>query len=320
MFSPSTRAPAQLVPVATSPLAESLPYISLDKTGRFLLGASYAASVVTVTAVGADGRVGRRAPAGDSRGPQRPFDTRRRDQPIRLRTDARQRCGLHVHVRCEDREARVEHAVGPADEARGRTTPFRHLRRQPVPVPVVRNDRGDRDVRAGRRDGSADRNELVSGLAPDNTLVPGAPRGGPPTRNLDRDIWAADIHLTPDGKFLYLSERTDSTLNVFSVDGATGKLTYRSTHATERQPRGFAIDPSGRFVVATGEKSDMISLYGIDGASGALRRAPSVPDRKRCELGRDRPLRCRGLTTTGWARHLRWRARRARAARCRWAP
>ena len=106
------------------------------------------------------------------------------------------------------------------------------------------------------------------------------PRGGTTTRNLDRDIWAADIHLTPDGKFLYLSERTESTLNAFSVDGATGRLTYRSTHATERQPRGFAIDPSGRFVVATGEKSDMISLYAIDAASGALERRRRYPTGK----------------------------------------
>jgi 6-phosphogluconolactonase len=120
----------------------------------------------------------------------------------------------------------------------------------------------------------------VSGLAPDSALVPGAPRGGTPTRNLDRDIWAADIHLTPDGKVLYVSERTGSTLNAFGVDGATGKLTYRSTHATERQPRGFAIDPSGRFLVATGEKSDTISLYGIDAASGALERRRRYPTGK----------------------------------------
>src|SRR5262245_57588272 len=42
---------------ATSPLAESFPYISLDRTGRFLFGASYAGALVSVNAVGADGRV-----------------------------------------------------------------------------------------------------------------------------------------------------------------------------------------------------------------------------------------------------------------------
>jgi 6-phosphogluconolactonase len=54
------RATGALTPVATSPLAESFPYISLDRTGRFLFGASYAAGLVSVNAVGTDGRVATR--------------------------------------------------------------------------------------------------------------------------------------------------------------------------------------------------------------------------------------------------------------------
>src|SRR5438046_9224740 len=46
-----------LTQLATSPLAESFPYISLDKTGRFLFGASYGGHVISVNAVGSDGRV-----------------------------------------------------------------------------------------------------------------------------------------------------------------------------------------------------------------------------------------------------------------------
>src|SRR5215471_10999517 len=44
--------------VGNGPLAESLPYISLDRSGRFLLGASYGANLVSVNPVGGDGRVG----------------------------------------------------------------------------------------------------------------------------------------------------------------------------------------------------------------------------------------------------------------------
>jgi 6-phosphogluconolactonase len=117
----------------------------------------------------------------------------------------------------------------------------------------------------------------VSGLAPDSKLTPGAPRVGPPTRNLDNDIWAADIHVTPNGKFLYISERTGNTLNAFGVDSASGKLNYLSSTPTERQPRGFAIDPKGRFLVATGEKSETISVYAIDQANGALKFLGKYP-------------------------------------------
>src|SRR5262245_38727911 len=44
--------------IGTGPLAESFPYISLDRSGRFLLGASYGANLVSVNSVGTDGRVG----------------------------------------------------------------------------------------------------------------------------------------------------------------------------------------------------------------------------------------------------------------------
>src|SRR5205085_12067901 len=46
-----------LTQLATSPLAESFPYISLDKTGRYLFGASYVGHVITLKAVGTQGPV-----------------------------------------------------------------------------------------------------------------------------------------------------------------------------------------------------------------------------------------------------------------------
>src|SRR3954468_10152381 len=55
------RANGALKLVGTGPLAESFPYISFDRTGRYLLGASYGANLVSVNPVGSDGRVG--APA-----------------------------------------------------------------------------------------------------------------------------------------------------------------------------------------------------------------------------------------------------------------
>jgi len=125
----------------------------------------------------------------------------------------------------------------------------------------------------------------ASALPADTKLVPGAPRGavgvpGAPPRNTDNDIWAADLHLTPNGKFLYASERTSNTLAAFGVDAQSGKLTYLGSTPTERQPRGFAIDPKGRFLVASGEKSDTISVYAIDQASGALRPLQKYPTGK----------------------------------------
>ena len=118
-------------------------------------------------------------------------------------------------------------------------------------------------------------------VPPDSKLVPGMPRGAVGTpganqapRNTDNDVWASDLHLTPDGRFLYAAERTNASITGFSVDGATGKLTYVSSTPTEKQPRGFAIDPSGRFMVVSGELSQTLSSYAI-GADGGLRHIGS---------------------------------------------
>ena len=117
----------------------------------------------------------------------------------------------------------------------------------------------------------------------DTKLGPGQARGavgapgGPPPRNTDNDIWAADIHMTPNGKFMYISERTSSSIATFGVDGATGKLTYISSAPTEKQPRGFRIDPKGRFMVVSGEKSETISTYAIDPANGSLKAIGKYP-------------------------------------------
>ena len=82
--------------------------------------------------------------------------------------------------------------------------------------------------------------------------------------------WGADIHVTADGRFLYTSERTSSTLAAFAIDADSGRLTALGHTATETQPRGFNIDPSGRFLFVVGQLSNHLSVYSIDAASGAL--------------------------------------------------
>jgi len=94
-------------------------------------------------------------------------------------------------------------------------------------------------------------------------------------------IRLADIHITPDGKWLYVSERATDTLAAFGVDGPTGKLTYIGSFKTEKTPRGFNIDPRGKFVIAAGQKSDHIAVHAIDSQTGELKLL------KRYEVGKD---------------------------------
>jgi 6-phosphogluconolactonase len=81
---------------------------------------------------------------------------------------------------------------------------------------------------------------------------------------------AADLHIAPNGRFLYASERTTSTLAAFRIDAASGRLSALGHTPTETQPRGFAIDPRGSFLLAVGQKSHHLRVYAIDQETGQL--------------------------------------------------
>lgn len=82
--------------------------------------------------------------------------------------------------------------------------------------------------------------------------------------------WAADIHLTPKGEFLYVSERATSRLYGYRVCPQNGSLSPIGSWETEAQPRAFTISPDGRFLVVAGQLSHRISIYTIHPLTGVL--------------------------------------------------
>jgi 6-phosphogluconolactonase len=80
----------------------------------------------------------------------------------------------------------------------------------------------------------------------------------------------ADIHLTPDGRLLYASNRGHESIAAFSVDATTGRLTSMGCFPTEKTPRSFSLDPSGRFLYAGGQGSGRVAAYRINSRSGQL--------------------------------------------------
>jgi 6-phosphogluconolactonase len=81
----------------------------------------------------------------------------------------------------------------------------------------------------------------------------------------------ADLHVSPDGRFLYASERAQSVISAYAI-AADGTLSHVQTIAAEVTPRAFKIDPSGRFLLSAGQNSGRLSMYEIDPASGRLTR------------------------------------------------
>jgi 6-phosphogluconolactonase len=84
----------------------------------------------------------------------------------------------------------------------------------------------------------------------------------------------ADIHLTPDGRYLYSSNRGHDSLACFAVETRTGTLRPVGHTPTEgATPRNFVIDPTGRYLLAANQKSDTIVTFRLDPRTGALRPA-----------------------------------------------
>jgi 6-phosphogluconolactonase len=90
---------------------------------------------------------------------------------------------------------------------------------------------------------------------------------------------SAEIEVHPSGKFLYESNRRTQgetvrgpdTIGVFSIDPKDGTLTPVEHVLTGGiMPRNFTIDPSGKFLMAANQLSNNIVIFSINGVTGRL--------------------------------------------------
>jgi len=94
-------------------------------------------------------------------------------------------------------------------------------------------------------------------------------------------ITTADLHLTPNAKYLYVSNRDttergsktgNDSIVAFSVDGESGRLTQIGHFACEHVPRSFAIDELGACIFVAGQNDDRLGAYAIDDSTGKLKK------------------------------------------------
>jgi 6-phosphogluconolactonase len=83
---------------------------------------------------------------------------------------------------------------------------------------------------------------------------------------------AADIHVSPNGLFLYASNRGDANdISVFSINQETGELTFVDRRAVNgKTPRNFVIDPTGNFLLVANQNSDVVYVYKLDKTTGKM--------------------------------------------------
>jgi 6-phosphogluconolactonase len=99
--------------------------------------------------------------------------------------------------------------------------------------------------------------------------------------NHDPANTAAEIELSPDGRFLYTSTRKANVITQFAVDKSTGKLKFVDRLSSGgKTPRFFTLDPTGHWMLVAHQDSDSVVLFKVDKASGKL-----TPTGKQIDIG-----------------------------------
>ena len=271
---------------ASAPLPDSMVYVSTDRTGRWLFTASYGGDKLAVSPIGENGLVEAEA-----------------IQVIPT--------GRNAHSMLVDRSNKFVYAAllganqvlqFTFDSKTGKLTPNDPPAVSPAPghgprhIAFSPNDKylyvlnelsghvSQYAIDSGK--GTLTLVDSISSVPAEAGLAWGAPQApvsaaatpaASPPKDEKPKVWAADIQITPNGKFLYSTERTTNKIALFTVAPDTGKLAYVANFATEAQPRGIGIDPSGRYLVASGEKSDRLSVYKIDQSTGRLGEPSRYP-------------------------------------------
>lgn len=243
----------ELAPLGEAALPASMAYLSIDGSGRWLFSASYGGHQLAVSPVAANGM----PQAAQQVLPTEPNAHAVLAAPSNRFVLATSLGGdIVMQQRFDAANGRLSPNEPPAVRVRKGAGP-RHLVFHPSGRFVYLLNELDASIDVFGFDSEQGL------LAPLQTItsLPAGMSGAP---------WAADIHVTPDGRFLYSSERRSSTLAAFRVDPASGQLALIGHVPTETQPRGFRIDPRGHFLLAVGQASHHLSTCAIDPATGAL--------------------------------------------------
>jgi 6-phosphogluconolactonase len=241
---------ATLAPAGFNPT-----YITLDKTGRWLLSASYSEGVTAVSKV-LNGVVEGK--------PVQVVETGKKAHAVQVSPDNRFAFVPHVGELNKVEQFRFDAATGtlgsnnPPYMPGGKGQGPRHFQFHPNGKwAFFVNEQGksvtlcDYDARRG----TMKSRQTVSTVPADWDLSQGS---------------CADIHVSADGRFVYASNRGHDSLAMFAVDRADGSLTSLGQVATVKTPRSFCLTPGDGYVIAAGEDAASLIVYRRDARTGKL--------------------------------------------------
>jgi 6-phosphogluconolactonase len=237
---------------AALPEGENAAFVGTDRTGRWLLSASYAAGKVVV----------HRIDEGKIQTPAVQTVTTAKTAHSAF-TDAGNRFVFVPHVTPNAiYQFRLDPATGKlteAGKAAGATKKAgpRHLALHPTLPMAYSSDEQGSSITAYRFDAD-------TGLSPVQTLstLPEGFTGANTT---------AEVKVHPGGKVVWVSNRGHDSLAGFAID-EKGRLTALGQTPTEKTPRSFDVAPDGRYLFGAGEGSGKLAVFKVDAATGKLTR------------------------------------------------
>ena len=250
-------------------------YVTVDRTGKFVLVANYTGGSVAVFPILADGKLGEASSFVQHTG--------KGPNPERQE-------GPHAHsidLSIDNRFAMVddlgldELLVYKFDSAKGTLTP------NDPPYTKLDPGVGPRHF-VLRPDGKfayvvTEIGHTVTVLS--NDAASGKLQPIQTVTTLPKDFTGrnddAEIRVHPSGKFLYASNRGDDSIAIYTIDKGKGTLTQVAiTHTGGKEPRNFEIDPTGALLFSANQKSDNIAVFQIDQKTGLI-----TPTGKVLEVG-----------------------------------
>jgi 6-phosphogluconolactonase len=241
------KASGKLSHLGNAPLEASMAYTTVDRTGKWLLAASYPQGKLTVNPI-ADGKV--EAP------PSQIISDRPKAHSVIV--DA---ANKNAYCAVLEQDLILQLKLDPAS---GKVTPNNpaEIKTKPGAGPrhmaIHPNGRFLYLITETTATVGAFAIDKNSGALKELQFLETAPPGG-----YKEQPAAADLHVTPDGKFLYGSERKTSSLIGFRIDPNKGTLTYVGRWPTETKPRGFGIEPRGKFLLSVGLDSNHLTVCAI---------------------------------------------------------
>jgi 6-phosphogluconolactonase len=239
-------------------------YVTVDKTGKWVIAGNYSSGSLALLPANADG----------SLEPARQIIQHEGSSVVEGRQD-----DAHVHATVLSRDNKTLYVpdlgtdklmLYKFDAKNGKLAeadmPFalsepgagpRHLAIHPTGkmAYLMEELSGTVNVFAVYKDGSVESVQTISALP----------------REYEGPVGSADIHVSPDGKFLYASNRGESnTIGIFRIN-ANGRLTWLGHQETMgKKPRNFNFDPTGNYLLVANQDSDEIVIFKVNKQTGLL--------------------------------------------------